>query len=84
MGLACFDIQTIKNAGAERNSLVTGKNFLENEYYKVVINANGDVSSIIDKKLNKELLSAPARMEFLKEHPEYWRFNCSYSIGYMA
>jgi alpha-mannosidase len=72
MGLTCFDVQTIKNAGADKNTLVTGKNFLENEYYKVVINVNGDVSSIIDKKQNKELLSAPARMEFLKEHPEYW------------
>lgn len=72
MGLTCFDVQTPKNAGAEKNTLITGVNFLENEYYKVVINTNGDVFSIIDKKLNKEMLSAPSRMEFLKEHPEYW------------
>ena len=26
----------------------------------------------MDKKQNKEILSSPARLEFQKEHPEYW------------
>jgi alpha-mannosidase len=72
MGLGCYDVQPAEEAMTLKPTLNTGSNFLENEYYKVVLNANGDVSSIVDKKQVKELLSAPARLEFLKEHPEYW------------
>ncbi len=71
-GLACYHVWPSKTESELKNNLVTGNNFLENEYYKVTLNANGDVSSILDKKLNKEILSSPARLEFQKEHPEYW------------
>ena len=71
-GLACYHVWPSKTESELKNSLLTGNNFLENEFYKVVLNANGDISSILDKKLNKEILSAPARLEFQKEHPEYW------------
>ncbi len=69
-GLACFDVRPIKIASDVKPTLSSGPGFLENEYYKILLNANGDISSIIDKKINKELLSAPARLEFLTEHPE--------------
>jgi alpha-mannosidase len=36
---------------------------LENNYYRVTVNANGDISAILDKKTNKQLLSAPSRLE---------------------
>jgi alpha-mannosidase len=71
-GLACYHVWTARNESESKTGLITGENFLENEFYKVKLNANGDVSSILDKKLNKEILSAPARLEFQKEHPEYW------------
>lgn len=69
-GLVCMDVRPVKKAKEIKATISSGTNFLENEYYKVLINAGGDVSSIIDKKINKELLSAPARLEFLREHPE--------------
>lgn len=72
LGLTCYHVWPSKSESELKNSLVAGSNFLENEFYKVVLNANGDVSSIVDKKLNKEILSSPARLEFQKEHPEYW------------
>jgi alpha-mannosidase len=71
-GLVCYDVQPAEKSSAIKNPLNSGSNFIENEYYKVMINVNGDVFSIVDKKQTKELLSAPIRMEFLKEHPEYW------------
>ena len=71
-GMVCYDLLTVKKTAEVKNPLNYGSNFIENEFYKVMIDVNGDVFSIIDKKQNKELLSAPARMEFLKEHPEYW------------
>lgn len=36
---------------------------LENRFYRVTINDNGDISAILDKKTNKQLLSAPSRLE---------------------
>jgi alpha-mannosidase len=36
---------------------------LENDFYQVAVNANGDISGILDKKTNKQLLSAPSRFE---------------------
>ncbi|HTX88370.1 MAG TPA: glycoside hydrolase family 38 C-terminal domain-containing protein [Bacteroidales bacterium] len=71
-GLTCFDVQGSKQAGEFSTGLITGKNTLMNNFYQVTLNANGDVTSIYDKTLNKELLSGPARMVFQKEHPEYW------------
>jgi alpha-mannosidase len=72
LGIACYDVQPVKDAVAYKTNLSASNSMLENEYLKVVINANGDISSIIDKKLGKELLSAPSRLEFQKEHPEHW------------
>jgi alpha-mannosidase len=71
-GLATYHVVPSKKESEQKNSLLTGINLLENEFYKVVFNQNGDISSITDKKLNKEILNAPARLEFQKEHPEYW------------
>jgi alpha-mannosidase len=36
---------------------------LENGYYQVTVNGTGDISSILDKRNGKQLLSAPSRLE---------------------
>lgn len=72
LGLACYHVSPLKQESEQKNNLKAGNDTLENEFYKVILNANGDVSSIMDKKQNKEILSSPARLEFQKEHPEYW------------
>lgn len=45
---------------------------IENARYKVSLNGAGDVSSIYDKSLSKELLSAPIRMAVSSDHPAQW------------
>ena len=45
---------------------------LENARYRVAIDKNGDVSSIFDKKLNRELLSAPIRLAISTDNPRQW------------
>jgi len=45
---------------------------LENQYYKVKLDADGDVASIFDKSLGKELLSAPIRLAISYDNPEQW------------
>ena len=72
LGLSCYDIQPVKDAVPGKTTLTVSEKMVDNEFLKVTINPNGDISSIIDKKLGKEILSAPSRLEFQKEHPEYW------------
>jgi alpha-mannosidase len=52
------------NTGGERS--------LENERYKVSLNAAGDVSSVYDKSADKELLTAPMRLAISSDHPSQW------------
>jgi len=72
LGLACYGVEPIQKAIDYQTSLSSGIRFLENGFYKVSLDENGDISSILDKKAGKEILSGPARLEFLKEHPAYW------------
>ena len=45
---------------------------LENARYRVQLNQDGDVSSIYDKSLNKELLSAPIRLAISTDVPKQY------------
>jgi alpha-mannosidase len=71
-GLACYDVQPATKAGQFFTGLNPSPNSLENEFYRIQFDKNGDISSILDKQMKKEILSAPARLVFQKEHPEHW------------
>src|SRR6185503_6982274 len=43
-----------------------------NERYRVALNNNGDVTSIFDKKLNRELLDAPLKLAIKNDTPVQW------------
>lgn len=45
---------------------------LENQHYKVQLNADGDVSSIYSKDLKKEMLAAPVRLALSNDTPKQW------------
>ena len=45
---------------------------LENDRYRVTLDNNGDVASIFDKTLDRELLAAPIRLAISSDHPSYW------------
>ncbi|MCX6334131.1 MAG: glycosyl hydrolase-related protein [Bacteroidia bacterium] len=70
-GLSVFDIRetTEKAAGS---ALVAKDQTLENDFFKLTINANGDIAGIYDKTALKEVLSQPASLQFLKENPASW------------
>jgi alpha-mannosidase len=69
-GMAVYDIR--ESLSNKSTTLTVTNNTLENSYYKVKLAVNGDVLSIFDKKVEKELLSKPARLEFLQEQPKEW------------
>jgi alpha-mannosidase len=77
VGFAVYDVrpassteepQTLQN----RSALRVTESSLENARYRITIDANGDVSSIYDKQIKRELLVAPARLALQTEHPYDW------------
>ena len=70
IGYAVFDVQAADAAAASSLSVSTSS--LENARYRVGLNANGDVASIFDKLVNKELLAGPARLEIKTDNPRNW------------
>jgi alpha-mannosidase len=45
---------------------------IENDRYRVAIDDDGEIASILDKRTNREVLSAPARLALQSEHPHDW------------
>ena len=72
VGLAVFDVREVKSQNILNSALSVSMNSMDNQYYKVLIDKNGDISSIYDKYKKKELLVAPARLLFMEESPEDW------------
>jgi len=70
VGYAVYDVQPGAYLGASK--LRVSENSLENQYYRVKINAAGDVESIFDKSIGRELLSAPARLAISYDNPKQW------------
>jgi alpha-mannosidase len=71
VGYAVYDVQPGEGA-ADRYRMKASEKSLENQYYRVQLNADGDVASIFDKSLGKELLAAPARLAISYDNPEHW------------
>jgi len=71
VGYAVYDIQPA-DAPPSSSTLQVTNSSLENARYRVKIDENGDVSSIFDKQLNHELLSAPLRLAISTDNPEFW------------
>lgn len=69
VGFAVYDVQPAEGP-APSSLLKVTESSLENARYRVRIERNGDVSSIYDKELKRELLSSPARLAFQTEIPE--------------
>jgi alpha-mannosidase len=71
VGYAIYDVQSAESSAAQSALRVT-ESSLENARYRVNVDQNGDVTSIFDKTLDKELLSAPTRLAFQTEKPHDW------------
>jgi alpha-mannosidase len=71
VGYAVYDIQPAEKE-VMGSPLRVSRDELENEFYRVKLNSDGDVASIFDKSLGMELLSAPARLAISYDNPEHW------------
>ena len=54
------------------STLKVTESSLENHRYRVNLNSDGDVASIFDKQLNRELLAAPMRLAIKNDTPAQW------------
>jgi alpha-mannosidase len=72
VGYAVYDVRPANGPAAVSSELTVSDTSLENARYRVTLDANGDVSSIYDKSLKRELLAGPARLAIQTEHPFDW------------
>ncbi len=79
VGAAVYSIRQAKTQ-IKNSELVVRKDYLENSNFKVTIDANGDIASIFDKRIDKELLEKPIQLEFGEDFPDtkpawriYWK-----------
>ncbi|HKP82611.1 MAG TPA: glycoside hydrolase family 38 C-terminal domain-containing protein, partial [Pyrinomonadaceae bacterium] len=70
LGYAVYDIQP--DFSTIRATLRATPRSLENHRYRITLNADGDVASIFDKQLNRELLDAPLRLAIKNDTPAQW------------
>lgn len=61
-GIALYCITPAQKPFAAKTGLSVGLHGMENKKYKVMLNDNGDIGSVYDKELNRELLKAPVCM----------------------
>ncbi len=71
VGYAVYDVSPAASSTPHSTLKVTASS-LENARYRVQLDQNGDVSSIYDKTLKKDLLSAPIRLAISTDRPLQW------------
>jgi alpha-mannosidase len=84
VGYAVYDVQpaaqampstlkaTVRQGGGRGGPAGNTPSSLENERYRVTLDDNGDVASIFDKAIDRELLSGPIRLAISNDHPAEW------------
>ncbi|HKK21282.1 MAG TPA: glycoside hydrolase family 38 C-terminal domain-containing protein, partial [candidate division Zixibacteria bacterium] len=72
VGYAVYDVRPSDKPCAIQTGLSATASQLDNKQYTVKLNQFGDIISVFDKALNRELLSAPASLQMLHDKPKQW------------
>jgi alpha-mannosidase len=72
VGFAVYSVRAGRGANAAESALHVTQAALENRYYRVRLDSNGDIASVFDKEMGKELLAAPMRLAISYDNPEQW------------
>ena len=72
VGYAVYSVRPATASTEEHSTLHVSENSLENAYYRVTLNSDGDIASVFDKQIGKELLAAPMRLAISYDNPEQW------------
>lgn len=71
VGYAVYSVRAAAKSSAASTLHVTDHS-LENAYYRVTLNSDGDIASVFDKKVGKELLASPLRLAINYDNPIQW------------
>jgi alpha-mannosidase len=72
VGCAVYEIRPAKQPCRLETGLFVSSTALENNRYRVQLDSLGNVASIYDKAIGRELLSAPIRLQLLDDSPRNW------------
>ena len=79
VGAVVYSLREAKSQ-IKNGDLVVKSDYLENKNYQVKIDNNGNISSIYDKRIGKEILESPIQLEFGEDFPDtkpawriYWK-----------
>lgn len=73
LGMAVFDVRPTESPCELKTGLRVAARQLENKYYRISLDKNGDIASIVNKADGgRELLSEPATLVFTHEKPRQW------------
>lgn len=70
VGFAVFSVKQSATPADSKSSLRVSDRSLKNDRYRVTLNDAGDIGSIFDKQAKREVLSSPARLEFVTQNPK--------------
>lgn len=65
LGYRVYDVKGADTRCKIKTDLAVSEHILENKKYRLVFNKNGDIGSIIDKELGRQILDAPIKMAVL-------------------
>ena len=71
VGYSVYDVQSA-SPSSQLGSLKVTESSLENARYRVELNKSGDITSIFDKAVEKELLASPMRLAISTDTPRMW------------
>jgi len=72
VGFAVYDVRSADRPCNLPTGLSVSSSGVESERYRVRLDAEGDLASILDKRAGRPLLSAPARLQLLEDRPDQW------------
>jgi len=72
LSLAVYDVRPSADPPQEDGGLTVSPTHLENWRYRVELNRDGDIARVFDKRMQREMIRAPLRLELLDNSPRDW------------
>jgi alpha-mannosidase len=72
VGFAVFDVRRADAPCDLDTGLRVETSKLENPYYAVRLDENGDIASLYDKVAERDIFASPARLQLLTDSPRHW------------
>ena len=72
VGVAVFDVRPGSEPAVAGPRLAVDPGLLENDFLRAEVDGNGDLARLYHKRLDRELLSAPARLQLLVDRSTRW------------